>query len=229
MDQGRHDTLASVVALAHALASGAVTGGDVPRLLRDLAAAIESGVVLKQPAQLASGAQTTLEGAGLALNVKTKVFSLAESSALTLAQSIQLVFDYWKAATRHSTARLLPERAAHIRARLKDFTPADLCDAVDGCLLSDFHGGQNDRGEKYDWIENIMRNGSVVEKHMARARAGRGGNGALRDMNSDTIKLRAQLDRAMEVGDVTTANEINRKLAAALRKSAGADGSPDSR
>ncbi len=135
---------------------------------------------------------------------------------------IQLVYDYWKSRTGHVSARLLPERARHIRARLKDFTPVDLCDAIDGCVASDFHTGTNDRGERYDWIENIMHNGVTVEKHIARAR--RAGTGALRDLNPETAKLRADLDRAMEAGDVTGANELNRRLAAALRGAAKSGG-----
>jgi hypothetical protein len=43
-------------------------------------------------------------------------------------------------------------------------------------------------------------------------------------MNPETLKLRTQLDRAMEAGDVRAANELNKKLAEALRGSARADG-----
>jgi hypothetical protein len=188
--------LAGIIALASAGAKD-----------EDLTLAVQQLAVERGAAQRLQHHQPTLP------DVSTAAPGVQQEAPLNAR--IQLVYDYWKSRTGHVSARLLPERARHIRARLKDFTTVDLCDAIDGCVASDFHTGTNDRGERYDWIENIMHNGVTVEKHIARAR--RAGTGALRDLNPETAKLRAELDRAMEVGDVTGANELNRRLAASLR------------
>ena len=139
------------------------------------------------------------------------------------AADVQAVYEYWKIRTGHLSARLLPERARIIGRALKDFTVLDLLDCVDGCLLSEFHHeGANDRGEKYDWVENIMTNGMKIEKHIARLRAARG-TGEARE-NPEAAKLRDALSRAQEAGDVATANELNRRLAQLLRESASRNG-----
>ena len=50
-----------------------------------------------------------------------------------------------------------------IAARLREgFTVADLCAAVDGCHRSPHHCGENDRGQKYQTLELIMRDASHV-------------------------------------------------------------------
>jgi hypothetical protein len=143
------------------------------------------------------------------------------------ADKIQRVFHHWRERTGHKNARLLPERARKIRARLKEnFTVQDLCNAVDGCLLSDYHTGKNEQGERYDWIETILRDGTSVEKHAARVR----GNVAVeeeQDTNPRRAALRRAAREAMEAGNVERANELNRELGKLLQAGTGRDARQD--
>lgn len=64
---------------------------------------------------------------------------------------------------------LTPERRRIIASRLKEFTPAELCLAIDGVRKSTNHCGQNETGEVYVEFETIFRNRTKVEGHIARA------------------------------------------------------------
>lgn len=142
----------------------------------------------------------------------------AAVGAMADAEKLRLVYDYWRVRTGHHGAKLLPERARHIMARLREgFSVVDLFNAIDGCALSEFHAGVNDRGEKYDWVENIMRNGSTVEKHCARFKES---GSRVHSENAEVAKLREALGRAMEAGDVRSSNQLNKQLAAVLRVAA---------
>lgn len=131
----------------------------------------------------------------------------------TEADDIQTVFQHWRRVSGHTGARLLPERAQKIRARLRDFTVRDLLQAVDGCMLSGHHMGDNDSGEKYDWIETIMRNGSAVEKHMDRASGTIATTAMVAERNDPrVIELRGAIAQAQETGDVDRGNKLNAEL-----------------
>ena len=66
-----------------------------------------------------------------------------------------------------------------IQARPRDVLPADgffveeLCQAVDGCLASPHHQGQNANGQKYDDLELICRSPEHVERFIRIARCPR--------------------------------------------------------
>ncbi len=127
------------------------------------------------------------------------------------ADNIRLVFDYWRTKTGHLTARLHQERAQKIRARLRTFTPEQLFRAIDGVMMSGHHTGDNESGEDYTWIESIFRNGSQVEKHLARAGGIELGE-SLEPENPEADRLRQEIEAAQERGDVEHANELNRQL-----------------
>lgn len=85
----------------------------------------------------------------------------------TARSPVRQVFDYWQEKTGHVKAKLTPERDRIIRLRLKDYTPEELMRAVDGCLVSPFHMGDNDRHTRYDFVKTIFRDGEQVEKFIA--------------------------------------------------------------
>jgi hypothetical protein len=84
------------------------------------------------------------------------------------------VFDHWVMAMgKRSGTKLNSARRGKLKARRSEgFTDTQLCEAIDGCKLSDFHMGANERGEVYNDLETILRNGSTVEKHRERLLAG---------------------------------------------------------
>lgn len=75
------------------------------------------------------------------------------------------VFNYWVERTGKKSAKFLDKRRAMIRLRLSEgYSVADLKKAVDGCVASPFHAGQNEDGRQYLDLELIMRTGGNVER-----------------------------------------------------------------
>jgi hypothetical protein len=85
-------------------------------------------------------------------------------------QSVQSVFDHWRAECGHDKAKLGEKRAAVVRARLRDnFTEDQLLRAVDGVAMFPFvvNGQRRAKGkpdQRYDDLELICRNEVNVEK-----------------------------------------------------------------
>jgi uncharacterized protein YdaU (DUF1376 family) len=83
------------------------------------------------------------------------------------------VFSYWQVKMNHQQAKLDVKRSKAITARLRDgYTVGELCEAIDGCLLSPHHMGKNDTGTVYDDIELICRDGPKVDRFIKLARQG---------------------------------------------------------
>jgi hypothetical protein len=101
--------------------------------------------------------------------------SRAVSRANNYPVESQLVFAAWCEATGRDVSRskLTKSRLSKISARLAEgYVVEDLVDAVRGVCLSPFHMGQNDRGQRYDDIVTVLRDGSQVEKFRDLFRAG---------------------------------------------------------
>lgn len=92
-------------------------------------------------------------------------------------QIVERLFELWRIRLGHPRARLDAARERKIVARLNDgYTEEDLADAIEGCALSEWHRGANDRCAVYDDIELICRDAKHVDQflaiaHRARARA----------------------------------------------------------
>lgn len=92
------------------------------------------------------------------------------------------VFVYWRDIHGHPNARLDDKRRKVIEARLKQYSTEELKTAIDGCKLSAFHQGQNDRNTIYDDISLICRDASHVDRFIAFAEGranGKGNSGPL--------------------------------------------------
>lgn len=81
-------------------------------------------------------------------------------------ESIRIVFDYW--VTRHHTRGPKPQLSSLRRRRIHDAIrnyDTDTCfHAIDGCLKSPWHMGDNPRGQKYNDISLILRSAEKIEK-----------------------------------------------------------------
>ena len=80
--------------------------------------------------------------------------------------SVMEVFRHWQKVMGTEKAIASPERISKIRARLKDYTVAQLKEAIDGCRKSDHHMGNNDRKKKYNDIELICRDCKHVDSFL---------------------------------------------------------------
>ena len=78
-----------------------------------------------------------------------------------IRQVYQHYATYHKHAVRNPTSK--SKDWPLIRDRLAEgYTVAELCMAIDGCHMSPFHQGENDRNRHYDSLELIMRNADKV-------------------------------------------------------------------
>lgn len=83
---------------------------------------------------------------------------------LGVGKEVQEIFDHWRHTLGHKKAKLTPDRASKIKARLKEgYTVGECKRAIQGCGLSPFHRGENESGVLYDDISLIFRNGSKLE------------------------------------------------------------------
>lgn len=77
----------------------------------------------------------------------------------------QIIFDHWKEVLGYRRARLDQKRLKCIKDRLRDgYTLEDITDAINGCYLSPFHQGHNDRGNRYDDISLICRDAEHIDR-----------------------------------------------------------------
>ena len=75
------------------------------------------------------------------------------------------VFEHWQNVHGKQQAKLIKNRLSKINARFKEgYTVDQLKLAIDGCKLSGFHMGENDKGTPYNDLTTILRDGAQVEK-----------------------------------------------------------------
>lgn len=85
------------------------------------------------------------------------------------------VFAHWKFVLNHPKAKFDRKRKKLIVDALKLFEVVELKKAIDGCRLSEFHMGENDRDAIYDAISVIFGKGAEqIEKFIDLAEGGGG-------------------------------------------------------
>ncbi|MDQ7982261.1 hypothetical protein QYH69_34110 [Paraburkholderia sp. SARCC-3016] len=93
-------------------------------------------------------------------------------TALTEAETIAGIFEYWKRATGQKKAQLGDKRIKVIRAALRwGYSPRDLCRAIQGCALTPHNQGVNDRGQKYLGLHVCLGSEDQIDRFMANSKA----------------------------------------------------------
>lgn len=82
---------------------------------------------------------------------------------------VKQVFDYWVVRTGRAKPVLGEKRRAKIVRALKNYSVEKLKTAIDGCMKSPYHQGDNETGTKYDDLELILRNETKIEFFIAKA------------------------------------------------------------
>jgi hypothetical protein len=78
------------------------------------------------------------------------------------------IFDYWKATMHHPRAKMDDKRKKAIKNALKiGYEAEDLKSAIVGCSLTPHNMGMNDRNEKYDGIDLILRDAAQIDRFIA--------------------------------------------------------------
>ena len=78
---------------------------------------------------------------------------------------VKKVIDHYR--THHPRFRGGEKEKRLISARLKDgYSVQELIEAIDGCHLSKYHSGDNDRANKYQSLELIVRDSKHVTQFL---------------------------------------------------------------
>jgi hypothetical protein len=185
----------------------------IAELLRELAMLIEADDA--GPARPAARVGTTRDAEDAIYQTRV------QKAQSDLASAIQEVYEHWRQATGKARARLSPDRAQKIRARLASdgFSVADLKRAVDGALSSPYHCGENETGTTYLDIRTIFRNCEVVEGHIERI--GRLPDSATPEpVTGEAAEWLRELEdaarAAKQAGDVEEYNRLNREAKALM-------------
>lgn len=94
--------------------------------------------------------------------------SLSASNSVNAAQ--QEVFQYWQEIMDHPRAKLDNKRRHKITQALNlGYQVSDLRQAIEGCKKTAFNMGQNERGQRYDDLELILRDASHIDHFIANA------------------------------------------------------------
>lgn len=95
---------------------------------------------------------------------RTEEKSVADA---TSPDPVAEVFDHWRAVMLSPRSKLDDKRRKVIRAALKNYSVEDLKSAIDGCYCSPWHMGSNDRGQKYNGLDLILRNAEKIDQFMS--------------------------------------------------------------
>jgi hypothetical protein len=80
-------------------------------------------------------------------------------------QSIQNIFEHWKTVMHHPNARLDHKRKMMIGKALKfGYSVEQLCNAITGCSYTSHNMGDNERGQRYDGLHIILRDGDQIDR-----------------------------------------------------------------
>ncbi|TDY23593.1 uncharacterized protein YdaU (DUF1376 family) [Paraburkholderia sp. BL6665CI2N2] len=95
----------------------------------------------------------------------------SESKASESAD-IEGVFEYWRKSMNTPKSKLDDKRRGVIRRALKaGYSPRDLCRAIQGCSLTPYNQGDNDRGQKYLGIQVCLKDADQIDRFIANAKS----------------------------------------------------------
>lgn len=95
--------------------------------------------------------------------------ALTDKQAAEAKSKVNEVFEHWKTTMAHPRAKLDKKRTTKIQQALKlGYTVEDLKYAIDGCASNSFNMGENDRKQRYDGIELILRDAEHIEGFIQR-------------------------------------------------------------
>jgi len=114
------------------------------------------------------GGDDTIAHARETAGKKEEMALLTESLA---TEPVADVFSHWQRVMPFKGGcRLTPGRREKIRARLRSFSVADLCEAIDVAAADPFLNGENDRGKAFNDFKTIFRSDEKVEELLEQGR-----------------------------------------------------------
>ena len=120
---------------------------------------------------------------------------------------VDIVFGYWKEKLNHPRANLDDKRKKNIANALKlGYGIDDLKAAIDGCSMSDWNMGANDRGRKFDGLHIILKDADNIDTFISIYN--KGGAKAGKGAELDSISQRA-IDDFVNGSDVVKGEVIH--------------------
>jgi hypothetical protein len=96
----------------------------------------------------------------LAPVAKPKAFNAADAAVIE-------IFEHWKNVMQHPRSNLDRKRIALIHKALQlGYSIQQLCDAITGCSYTSHNIGQNDRNQRYDGLQIILRDADQIDRFM---------------------------------------------------------------
>ena len=136
-----------------------------------------------------------------------KTSEVSEQSAdsgqkqLTQKEIVRKIFDFWREKMNCPRAKLDFARETKIKARLKDFSPKDLCRAIIGATKDNWIMGRDPgtHGKKYNDFKTIFRDNAQVERFIELSGAKTDAKGAVFIQDEDeALKNKEEIDKKKE-------------------------------
>lgn len=107
-------------------------------------------------------------------------------------ETFNKIFTYWKKIhNKTDLTKFTEKRKRKIKTILKDYSPKEVCLAIKGCSLSDWHMGGNPSSTKYNDLLNILKDDSVIDRFIDLGLNGKPKREGVSDLPSDDNKLEA--------------------------------------
>lgn len=110
---------------------------------------------------------------------------------------IVIIFAYWQKVMKSPGSALDKPRRGYIEKALKNYTPREVCEAIRGCSMTPHNMGINDRNEKYNGLNVVLKNADNIDRFIRTARAKPNGHaiGADQTEAERLADVQAALDR----------------------------------
>lgn len=103
-------------------------------------------------------------------SLTTKPLSTPPPTATPVdGDDIAKIFDYWRETMKSPGSKLDEKRRGVIRRALKNYSPRDICRAIQGCSLTPHNQGVNERGQKYVGIHVVLKDADQIDRFIANA------------------------------------------------------------
>lgn len=138
----------------------------------------------------------------------TQLRLVTDEQAAPTPDAVQRLFEHWVFMLGKNPKRVAlgPERRKVITRALQLYEVEVLEMAIEGCAVSEWHAGENDRGTIYQDIELILRNEAHVERF-----ASLGERLRIRVAN-DAARARAQASAPVPPQDAAAAAEHRQRM-----------------
>lgn len=111
------------------------------------------------------------------------------------------VFAYWQKTMASPKSVLDDKRRKAIKGALKLYEPRQVCEAILGCSRSAWHMGENDRRQKFNGLDLILRDAEHIDKFIELASKRTTGPESIEDRN-------ARILAELMAEDVTTDSDV---------------------